>query len=443
MVGVKKITEANALVQSITIVSILAGALIYSILFEMLIGSNQDTSSILKAIYPLGFLLVGASLIEFLLSIKLEKSLKNISYKIRDISKTTLKETLNLIKRYEVVWLSIIGLSLFWGVSQLVVAIFGDYLKQTLGVENTVIAQGLLSLSGVGIIVGSIIAGKVSRNHIETGIIPIGAFGIFSTLLLLPFSSSLFIFGVLFFLYGLFSGLFIVPLNALIQFVTPKRVLGKVLAGNNLMQNLSMFIFLVLSATFAYLGLDSKALFFIATAVAFFGFIYTIIKLPNSLARFILSLLLKARYKIYISGVENININRPTLLLGNHISFLDWAILQIGYPKQIRFVIHKDYYNLWYLKPIFKLFRAIPISSTGSKGAIRAISDALNRGDTIALFPEGRISRNGNLGEFNRGFELATAKVKRKSAMIIPFYIRGIYSYALSKERKREVKDIY
>jgi len=441
MVGSKQITEANAIVQSVTIISILAGALIYSILFEILIDSNLDTSSILKSIYPLGFLLVGASIFEFLLSIYLDRTLKGISEK-RDILKTDLKETIALIRRYDIVWLSIIGLSLFWGLSQLIVAIFGDYLKQTLGVENTVIAQGLLSISGIGIIFGSIFVGKVSKNHIETGVIPIGVFGIFLTLLLIHFSNSLISIGLLLFLYGLFSGLFIVPLNSLIQFATPNSVLGKVLAGNNLIQNISMFLFLILSATFAYFGLNSGSLLSLAVVVALLGFIYTLIKLPNSFARFIVSTLFRVRYRLYISGIDNLKINRPTLLVGNHISFLDWAIVQIAYPKQIRFVIHRGYYNLWYLKPIFKLFGAIPISSAGSKGAIRAISEALNRGDSVALFPEGRISRSGNLGEFNRGFEIAVADVKRRSATIIPFYIRGIYSYALSKEKKREIKDI-
>jgi len=200
--------------------------------------------------------------------------------------------------------------------------------------------------------------------------------------------------------------------------------------------------FLVISVTFTYFGLDSKALFLIATATVAIGFVYTILKLPNSMARFIVSTLFRARYKIYISGVENIDMDRPTLLLGNHISFLDWALVQIAYPKQIRFVVHRDYYNIWYLKPIFKLFKAIPISSTRSKGAIRAVSNALNSGDSVVIFPEGRISRSGNLGEFSRGFEIATSKVTNKKAVIIPFHIRGIYSYATSKSKKGDIKDI-
>ena len=87
-----------------------------------------------------------------------------------------------------------------------------------------------------------------SRDYIETGLIPIGALGITMTLFLIPLFSSLTLLAILFFFYGLFSGFLIVPLNTLIQFASPKRIMGKVLAGNNFMQNVSMFIFFVLTS---------------------------------------------------------------------------------------------------------------------------------------------------------------------------------------------------
>jgi acyl-[acyl-carrier-protein]-phospholipid O-acyltransferase/long-chain-fatty-acid--[acyl-carrier-protein] ligase len=132
------------------------------------------------------------------------------------------------------------------------------------------------------------------------------------------------------------------------------------------------------------------------------------------------------------------------LLLGNHISFLDWAFLQIAYPKQIRFVIDRRYYNIWYLKPIFKFFRAIPISPRGGKKALSLISKALNNGDTVAIFPEGHLSRNGHLGQFQKGFELATADVR--GAIIVPFYLRGLwegkFSHASNKMKNKKSTDI-
>jgi acyl-[acyl-carrier-protein]-phospholipid O-acyltransferase/long-chain-fatty-acid--[acyl-carrier-protein] ligase len=450
MVGNEKLTEANAMVQSITIISILAGAVIYSIFFESLL-SNQilDKAHILQTIYPLGFALIGASILEFLLSLHLIKKVdikSGMRFKAkRYVNLTYLRGNLRVIKRNQTVWLSIIGLSIFWGISQLVVAIFGEYLKENMGVTNTVIAQGLLSISGLGIVAGSLSVGRVSRRYIETGIIPIGALGIAISLFFISSLESLVGLGVLFFFYGFFSGLFIVPLNTLIQFATPKKMMGKVLAGSNFMQNLSMFIFLMLSALFAFVGFSSKGLFTLAMLIAFGGFLYTLIKLPQSMVRFAVRVVFGLRYRVSVEGLDNFKSSRGVLLLGNHISFLDWAFLQIAYPKQIRFVIDRNYYNIWYFKPIFKFFKAIPISTRGGKKALSLITEELNNGHTVALFPEGNLSRNGHLGKFYRGFEYALSSANR-STIIVPFYLRGLwegeFSHASKKMRSKRLKDI-
>jgi acyl-[acyl-carrier-protein]-phospholipid O-acyltransferase/long-chain-fatty-acid--[acyl-carrier-protein] ligase len=178
--------------------------------------------------------------------------------------------------------------------------------------------------------------------------------------------------------------------------------------------------------------------------IALIGFVYTLIKLPQSMVRFVVRFFFGLRYKIYTEGLDNIKSSRGVLLLGNHISFLDWAFLQIAYPKQIRFVIDRRYYNIWYLKPIFKFFRAIPISPRGGKKALSLISKALNNGDTVAIFPEGHLSRNGHLGQFQKGFELATADVR--GAIIVPFYLRGLwegkFSHASNKMKNKKSTDI-
>ncbi len=450
MVGNEKLTEANAMVQSVTIISILAGAVIYSIFFENLLDNQtKDKAEILQTIYPLGFALIGASILEFLLSLYLIKRVEikqSMRFKPKKYANLTyLRGNLRVIKRNQTVWLSIIGLSIFWGISQLVVAIFGEYLKENMGVENTVIAQGLLSISGLGIVAGSLFVGRVSRRYIETGIIPIGAFGIAISLFFISSLKSLVALGVLFFFYGFSSGLFIVPLNTLIQFATPKRMMGKVLAGSNFMQNVSMFIFLILSALFAYIGFSSKGLFTLAMIIATIGFIYTLIKLPQSMVRFVVRALFGLRYRVSVEGLDNLKSSKGVLLLGNHISFLDWAFLQIAYPKQIRFVIDRQYYNIWYFRPILKFFGAIPISTRGGKKALSLVSKALNNGETVALFPEGTLSRTGHLGKFQRGFEFATADVNR-GAIIVPFYLRGLwegeFSHASAKMKRRRLRDI-
>ena len=452
MAGNEKLAEANALVQAVTIISILAGAVIYSIFFENLLADRSTVpSEILPYIAPVGYLLIAASLAEFLLAKRLVRQFKALSFpeeahfEVTQYKNLTyLKSNLSVIKENKSVWLSIIGLSIFWAVSQVVVAIFGDYLKGHLGITNTVTAQALLALSGVGIVLGSLFSGRISKNYIETGIIPIGAMGIAFSLYLIPSLESLYALGIALFVFGFFAGLFIVPLNALIQFATPTPELGKVLAGNNFVQNIFMFAFLLLTASFAYFSLSSISLFYLMSFIAFVGMGYTFVKLPQSLVRYVVRFVIGFKYRLSVEGLEHMDAKKGVLLLGNHVSFLDWAMLQIAYPKQIRFVMDRMYYSKWYLKPFLDFFKVIPISSRGSRGALEKVTEALNNGETVALFPEGHLSRNGHLGVFHKGFELAAKEAE--NAMIIPFYLRGLweddFSHASQKMKRKKVKEI-
>ena len=453
MLGSRNLANGNGAVQAVTVVSILLGAVIYSIFFEMQLDSSATTpDAILQQIAPIGFLLVVASILEFFLAVKLEKMIPETTVKKSNFKTkmyfnfTYLKVNLRNIHESKIVWESIIGLSVLWGISQVVVAVFGEYLKSSLGITNTVVAQGLLTLSGVGIVVGSLVAARVSKNYIEIGVIPIGALGVAITLFAIPSIENLNILGALLFVFGFCAGLVMVPLNALIQFFTPNKELGTVLAGNNFMQNIIMFLFLVATALFGYFDLSSKILFYLVAVVALLAVGYTLLTMPQSFVRYIVRMIVRMRYKIDVLGIENLDSQRGVLLLGNHISFLDWAMLQMAYSRQIRFVIEREIYNRWYLKPFLKFAQTIPISSRASKGALKEVSDALNSGQIVALFPEGHLSRNGHLDTFKNGFERATAEVNSENAVIVPFYLRGLwednFSYASKKLKRNKKKDI-
>jgi acyl-[acyl-carrier-protein]-phospholipid O-acyltransferase/long-chain-fatty-acid--[acyl-carrier-protein] ligase len=131
------------------------------------------------------------------------------------------------------------------------------------------------------------------------------------------------------------------------------------------------------------------------------------------------------------------------LLLGNHISRIDWAVLQIASPRPIKFVMHRDFYERWYLTWFLDLVGAIPIGGRATKSAIKKIEQLLNAGEVVCVFPEGVISRTGHLSEFQRGYETAIANT-HNSTQIVPFYLRGLWgsrfsnsSEALSSVGKR------
>ncbi len=441
LVGKNNLAPANSAVQSVTIVAILAGTLVYTLFFEHLFSENfQSLGDILQSVKYVGFLLIAGTLIEALLSLRLPlKRQTNTALKF-DVSKYLrmryLRDNIKGAWSNQGIWLSIIGLSLFFAINQVLLANFGAHLKEVVGETDTRIANGMMALGGIGIVFGAIFAGKVSKNYIETGIIPLGALGICISLIILPFLRDSLSIALLFTIYGFFGGLFIVPLNALIQYYAKENEAGVILAANNFVQNIIMLVFLAASIGLAYVHFTNQTTFYVLAAITFVGTFYAIAKLPQSFIRYLVAGLMKRRYQVQVVGMKNIPSSGGVLLLGNHVSWLDWAILQIASPRPIRFVMFRTYYEKWYLKWFLDLFRVIPIGRAGSKQALEQVRLSLSQGEVVALFPEGHISHNGHLSIFKTGFERA---VKDTQAVIVPFYLRGLwgslYSYATRKYR--------
>jgi acyl-[acyl-carrier-protein]-phospholipid O-acyltransferase / long-chain-fatty-acid--[acyl-carrier-protein] ligase len=437
LVGNERLAAANGVVQATTICGILLGTFVFSALFETLLTKHigKDPAAVVQAIAPLGWILVGLSIIETafafglpaLRELDVGKRFDTGSY----LKMAYLQSNLRVLRGKQAIWLSIIGLATFWGISQVMLAAFPAFAKDSLSVTNTVVIQGVLACSGVGIVIGSLIAGRLSRNYIETGLIPVGALGITVLLALLPSVDSMGTMAVVFLIIGIMGGMFIIPLNSLIQFHAPEKELGIVLAGNNWIQNITMLAFLVVTVLFAWFGIDSLGLFLMLTVVALVGTGYTVSKLPHSFARIIASVILRQRYRLDVVGFGNMPASGPVLLLGNHISWIDWALVQVACPRPIRFVMQRQIFELWFLKPIFKAFGAVPIASGQSADSLRTVNALLKNGEVVCLFPEGAISRNGHLGKFHRGYERTVEGVE--NGVIIPFYLRGLWGSAWSR----------
>lgn len=438
--GKENLASANAIVQSVTIVAILTGVFVFSVIFEhLLVGvSISSVKDVLPAIAPIGWLLVIFSVFEFFQAKKLEETTPgqpDLRFNVKDyVSGQYLKTNLRKTAHNRSIWLSIIGLSVFWGISQVLLAAFPAYAKEILDINNTVMVQGALATSGLGIVIGSILAGALSRHHIETGLVPAGALGFVISLSLLPSMQSELPLVLTFVALGISGGLFIVPLNALIQFHAKDKELGVILAGNNWMQNAVMLGFLSVTALFALFGSSSKHLMYLLAATAFVGAIYTVIRLPQSLVRFVIGRTFASRYRINVMGLNNMPSQGGVLMLGNHISWLDWAMLQIASPRPLRFVMHRKIYEKWYLKWFLDLFGALPISGGNSKTALKQIKELLNAGEVVCLFPEGSISRNGQLGEFKKGYEKAA---EGANAEILPFYLGGLWGDYFSRSNEK------
>ena len=261
--GDHRLAAGNGMVQVTTIVAILSGIFLFSIMFEsqlqdQIYHSEQD---IIRLIAPIGWVLVGLSTIEWLLATRLHSFISNSNTAIFNWQHyrrgKLLKNNLRTVTKMPVIWLSILALSLFWGISQTLLATFPAFAKAVLNESNTVIIQGLLACSGLGIIIGSLTAGKLTNDKLATKLIISGYLGLISILFILPELDSIIGFICAILGFGVFGGLLIVPLNTLIQHHAPPEQLGTILAGNNWLQNIVMIGFLLITMLAALFNTDS------------------------------------------------------------------------------------------------------------------------------------------------------------------------------------------
>ena len=429
LVGRESLARANGAVQATTTIAILAGTFVFSILFEAYLGgmAPADKSAVLLDIAPIGWFLVLGAIVELVIAYRLpqtQEANKNMPFDWAQYRQGSyLKANLRTVSQHEVIFLSIIGLATFWAIAQVLLAAFPVFAEENLGITNTAIIQGIMACAGIGIMLGSIIAGRISRNHIETGLIPIGSFGVALAILLLPHLDSPLALGLNFVLLGLLGGLFIIPLNALIQFHATEHILGRVLAGSNFIQNMVMLSFLGLTVVFAIYGINSIGLFGLLTIVAIAGALYTLYKLPQSMLRFVLACIIGRRYRLDVLGFKHLPESGGMLMLGNHISWIDWAIVQMACPRPISFVMENTLCQRWYLKWFLDFFGVVPIGGNASQSALNRIGELLRQGQAVCLFPESTISRRGQLAEFRHDYEKAVAGA---DGIILPFYLRGL-----------------
>src|SRR5256886_1366821 len=292
-------------------------------------------------------------------------------------------------------WLTVMGISYFWfsgAFLQMVLPLFG---KEILQLGETRI--GLLwTFAAIGIGVGSLAAGRLSGDQIELGVGPLGAvgMGIFSVGLFAAQPSFNLAAWALVFL-GFSGGFFAVPLNALLQQRSGREEKGRLIATNNVFNT-----FGVLAASALLWGLSSLLYFSADHIILILGLLtfaltaYALYLLPDFFVRFILWLLTHTLYRIRIIGQENIPTHGPALLISNHVSFIDALLVGATMPHFIRFMLHRDYYDIRWLNWFFSLMKSIPISATNRRDIVQSLRRAreeLEKGQVVCIFAEGAI----------------------------------------------------
>lgn len=330
-------------------------------------------------------------------------------------------------------WLTSVGISYFWFLGALIhmtILLLG---KEVMGLDDQWIGI-LVAFLAIGIGVGSLVAGRLSGDHIEPGLIPVGSvgMGVFSVLLSYGAPSYTLTAAALI-LTGFSAGLFIVPLSAFLQRDSGRQEKGRVIATNNFMNMGGVLLASGVLWLFRdLLQMPADRIIKIFGFVTFIVTAYIVRELPKFLVRFVLVALINTLYKVRVVGQENIPMKGPALLVCNHLSFVDPILLGCCVPRFIRFIITRPYYNIRALQWFFTLMKAIPISEGSRRDILKSIERAreeLSQGKLVCIFAEGAISRTGNLLPFKRGIERI---VEGLDVPVIPVHLDRIWGSLFS-----------
>jgi acyl-[acyl-carrier-protein]-phospholipid O-acyltransferase/long-chain-fatty-acid--[acyl-carrier-protein] ligase len=334
-------------------------------------------------------------------------------------------------------WLTVMGISYFWFLGALIqmdILLFG---KEVLELDEARI--GLLgTFLALGIGAGSLAAGRLSGDRIELGLVPLGSVAMGAFPVLLYFSPPDFNWvSVLLILMGFSAGLFIVPLNALLQQRSGKKEKGRLIATNNFLNTMGVLLASAFLWSFSdILKVRSDQIILILGIVTFALTAYALYVLPDFLVRFVLWLLTHTLYRIRVIGQQNIPTNGPALLVSNHVSFADALIIGACIQRFIRFMLHRDYYEIKGLCWFFQLMKVIPISNTrrGIVESLRRARQEIEAGQVVCIFAEGAISRTGRLLPFKRGFEKI---VEGTNVPIVPVQLDQLWGSIFSFKDRR------
>ena len=345
--------------------------------------------------------------------------------------------------------------SWFWLVGAVVLALLPALVKRTFGGDETVVTA-LLALFSIGVALGSGLASWLCAGRIVMLPTPIAALimGLVSLDLALVASASVpppspvgaleFLgswrgarIAVDFVVLAAAAGLFIVPSFAALQAWTPKERRARVIAASNVLAAAFIVLGAVSLAVLQKAGLSSAGQFLIVGIANLVAGVAVMAVLPTSGFRDFLSIVFRAFYRLEVRGLENIEKAGPNAIIAlNHVSFLDAGLALSLTEREPTFAIDHTIAQKWWVKPFLWLTRALPLDPTKPM-ATRTLINAVKGGETLIIFPEGRLTVTGSLMKVYDGAGLIADK---SGVPVVPVKIEGPERTAFSRLSRAQVR---
>jgi 1-acyl-sn-glycerol-3-phosphate acyltransferase len=438
----KELVGGNGLLEMGTFLAILLGTLAAGLLAAY--GQLGAITTTLIAIAVVGFL--------FSLAIpRLTPAAPNLRVDWRPWTSTW--DNIRAARESRTIFLSILGISWFWFYGALVLAQLPLYAKDELGGSEQVVTVMLILFSaGVGI--GSLLCERLSGHKVEIGLVPFGSIGLTAFAVDLYFATPHDPFGealtaaefvrqpgawrILLDLgaIGLFGGFFIVPLYALVQQRTRREVMSRVIGANSILNAVFMVAAAALGAIALQLGMTIPQVLLLTGILNAFVAMYIYGLVPEFLLRFLAWMLVHFVYRLERRGLDNIPEDGPALLICNHVGFADAIVISAACRRPIRFIMEAGIFRIPVLKTIFRGMKAIPVAPAKEdpevyERAFQTVAAELRDGNLVCIFPEGRLTADGEIGEFRPG---VLRILKETPVPVIPMALQGLWDSMFSRK---------